>query len=96
MRIEHFLIKNPDDINAKQMRVLLPAMFQKLQYPDKDVSRTKVKGLWDESKRPGDFPEDVPFHDPNNGLLHLNAIQKHYSFCVSELTYHVSFYLYCI
>jgi len=67
VRIDEFLGKDTEEINAKQMRVLLPAMFQKLQYPDKDVTNTKVKGLWEKGNRPGDFPQDVEFQDPNNG-----------------------------
>lgn len=70
VKIDEFLLKDPGDINAKQMRVLLPAMLQKINYPDKDVTKTKIKGLWEPAHKPSDYPANLPFKDPNNGLLY--------------------------
>jgi len=67
VEIKRFLYKDASEINAKQYRVLLPAMCQKLTHPDKDVKRSKIKGLWEQHNKPDDFPADLPFRDPNNG-----------------------------
>ena len=73
VHIEDYILRQPEDINAKEMRVLIPAMFQKQLHPDKETTKTKVKGLWEPGNKPLDFPRDVDFKDPNNCKLVLKS-----------------------
>ncbi|ESN95000.1 hypothetical protein HELRODRAFT_179846 [Helobdella robusta] len=79
VKIESYINKDPTTISVKAMRKLIPKLRIECYYSEQEISgKKKLKHLWDQ--KPTDWPNSVPFKDPNNpgkdGTTGLNAPSK--------------------